>query len=109
MSLSNYILAFAELLEKGTLLAKDDTTQNVGLKPEDHPMHVILANVLRKSLNSPVMASIADDFHAGFNKMADEKKLLQDKLHELLGKNDDPVEAPQAPNAELPTEPTDNS
>lgn len=85
MNLTNYILAFAELLEKGALITKEDPAQNTGLKAEDHPMHVILANVLRKAVNSNVMASVADDFHAAFNAVSNEKNLLAAKVQELLG------------------------
>lgn len=96
MSITNYVLAFAELLEKGALIAKEDPAQNVGLKAEDHPMHVILANILRKTLNSNVMASIADDFHAAFNVVSNENNLLQAKVQALLGE----------PAATAPAEPT---
>ena len=85
MSITNYVLAFAELLEKGALIAKEDPAQNLGLKAEDHQMHVILANILRKTLNSNVMASVADDFHAAFNAVTNEKNLLAAKVQALLG------------------------
>ncbi|MBL0320469.1 MAG: hypothetical protein IPP74_14435 [Alphaproteobacteria bacterium] len=79
MNISTYVLGLAELLEKGAL-----TVEN--LKKEDHPMQVIAANILRKALNSSVMTSVAEDFHAAFNQLANEKQMLTAKVQELLGK-----------------------
>lgn len=102
MSITNYVLAFAELLEKGALIAKEDPTQNVGLKAADHPMHVILANILRKTLNSNVMASIADDFHAAFNVVSNERDSLYNKLNDLLEKYEPTTSVAAALTADAP-------
>jgi hypothetical protein len=83
MSIENYVYAFAELLEKGGLIAQEDPTKNVGLKAEDHPMHVVLANILRKSLKSGVMASVADDFHVAFNAVTNERNALTEQIKSL--------------------------
>lgn len=84
MKITEYILAFAELLEKGALLAKEDPTKNVGLKPEDRPMHIAIASVLRKALHSSVMAEIVDELHAGYNQVVQHNQLLQNELNKLL-------------------------
>lgn len=104
MNLTNYILAFAELLEKGALITKEDPSQNTGLKAEDHPMHVILANVLRKAVNSNVMASVADDFHAAFNAISNEKNLLEAKVQALLNPAAAPADAAPAEEESVPRE-----
>ena len=76
MSITAYITAFAELLEKGILIGQQDPAKNQQLLPADHSMHCIVAQVLRESLNSVVMAKMADKFHA-------EKQALQNMLTQL--------------------------
>lgn len=105
MSITNYISAFAELLEKGVLIGREDHTQNQQLKLEDHPMHLMVAAVLRKALNSHIMGDVADEYHAALAKTLAEKKALQAKISELTGEAvsaDAPVEEAEAVEAVEP-------
>lgn len=73
MSLSKYVLGFAQALENGVLIKSN-------LKKEDHHMHVMIASILRKSLKSEVMASVADDFQTAYMRVLQQNAELQAKI-----------------------------
>lgn len=109
MNIAAYVGAFAELLEKGVLLVKEDVNQNVQLKPEDYDKHVLIAAMLRKAINSPVMADMVNDFHKALNNIAAEKQMLEKKIVELTAQltgetQAAPVEAAAPATEENPAE-----